>query len=304
MCGSGVVVSSWFLLIRGHSSVPAIRQKLHLSACADFRGRLWYLRIIGANLDALEGKKVLDLACFNGRWSFAAIKAGASFVTGVEGRESSVALGREIFEKQGVSTNHELICSDIFDYLSSAKPGQFDTIFCLGVFYHIMDHYMLLRLMTALKPQTIIIDSGFVRSFRNYMHVQSEPPKLSKNALPKFGGQTAELVGIISLGLMIQMAWNVGYKCRPVVWNRAEIEDPQCVKDYMAGKRFTLRLGPMDGHTDSEWQGPWSEALSALKPNFAKLLNAETHDAVMDERCREAGEFSVMPGSSDAATAA
>jgi hypothetical protein len=37
--GSGAVVWSWSLLIRGHS-VPVVRRKLHLSSCADFRDRL------------------------------------------------------------------------------------------------------------------------------------------------------------------------------------------------------------------------------------------------------------------------
>ena len=37
--GFGAVVCSWSLLIR-RPCVPAVRQKLHLSPCADFRGRL------------------------------------------------------------------------------------------------------------------------------------------------------------------------------------------------------------------------------------------------------------------------
>jgi transposase len=38
-CDSGAVVSARSLLIRAHS-VPAVRQKLHLSSCAEFRDRL------------------------------------------------------------------------------------------------------------------------------------------------------------------------------------------------------------------------------------------------------------------------
>jgi hypothetical protein len=39
VCGSDELVWSSFLVIRGHS-VPVVRQKLHLSSCADFRDRL------------------------------------------------------------------------------------------------------------------------------------------------------------------------------------------------------------------------------------------------------------------------
>jgi 2-polyprenyl-3-methyl-5-hydroxy-6-metoxy-1,4-benzoquinol methylase len=250
--------------------------------------------IIDANSDALSGKRVLDLACFNGRWSFAALQAGATFVTGVEGRAASVEAGRALFKKHGVENKSELICSDMFDYLFSAKPGSFDTILCLGVYYHIMDHYALLRLMTRLKPQTIIIDSGFVRSFRNFVFVHSEQPSLNKNALPQFAGQKSEVIGQVSLGLMIQMAWNLGYNCRPIVWARKDIAEVQPVKDYMAGTRYTLRLEPMTGHTDPEMKPLWSTALKALNPAFVGLLDMTTHDAKMDKRCRGAGEFSVL----------
>jgi hypothetical protein len=37
--GSGAVVYSWSLLIPG-PILPAVRQKLHLSPCSDFRNRL------------------------------------------------------------------------------------------------------------------------------------------------------------------------------------------------------------------------------------------------------------------------
>src|SRR5215813_13593223 len=47
MCGSGAVSCSCSLLIRG-PILPAVRQKLHLSPCADSRNRLWLTRV-GSN---------------------------------------------------------------------------------------------------------------------------------------------------------------------------------------------------------------------------------------------------------------
>src|ERR1700737_1634007 len=38
VCGSGAVVCSWSLLFA--AIIAVVRQKLHLSSCADFRGRL------------------------------------------------------------------------------------------------------------------------------------------------------------------------------------------------------------------------------------------------------------------------
>jgi len=42
--------------------------------------------IIDPNGDLFQGARVLDIASHDGRWSFAALKAGAEFVEGVEGR--------------------------------------------------------------------------------------------------------------------------------------------------------------------------------------------------------------------------
>ena len=45
--------------------------------------------IFGENKEVFEGQRVLDIASHDGRWSFAALKAGATSVVGIEGRPSS-----------------------------------------------------------------------------------------------------------------------------------------------------------------------------------------------------------------------
>jgi L-lactate dehydrogenase (cytochrome) len=47
-----------YLLIRGHS-VPAVRQKLHLSSCPDFRGRLCLKGIISV----ADAKRAAEIGC-------------------------------------------------------------------------------------------------------------------------------------------------------------------------------------------------------------------------------------------------
>jgi 23S rRNA G2069 N7-methylase RlmK/C1962 C5-methylase RlmI len=49
-----------------------------------------YQAIIQENLDLLRGQRVLDVASHDGRWSFAALKAGCAHVTGMEAREHLV----------------------------------------------------------------------------------------------------------------------------------------------------------------------------------------------------------------------
>ena len=260
--------------------------------------------IIDANRDAIDGKRVLDIAANNGRWSYAAVNAGARSVVSIEGRQQRVNDAHRFFDEIGVRDLIETNVGDMYEFLRdfrddvrAGKAEGVDTVFCLGIYYHVMDHQGLLRAMTALEPETVIIDSGFVRSFRNSVHVQCENPNLHLNALAVYPGQKAEPVGFVSLGLMIQMAWNVGYRCTPVTWDPATLEDRSCVQDYMAGLRYTLRLDRMRGREDADWKERWRGPLAALNPKFTNLLDKDTHDGAVDTRVTQpfkSMDFSIM----------
>jgi len=254
-------------------------------------------RIIDANMDAISGKTIVDLAANNGRWSYAAIEAGANKVTSIEGRPERVVEAKNLFAELGVSEKIETHCGDMYDWLFTNSALRPDTVFCLGIYYHIMDHYYLLKQMAKLKPQTIIIDSGFVRSFRNSVHIQMEDPNLHLNALKVHDAQSTELVGFVSLGLMIQMSWNLGYSCRPVVWDPEQIQEPNSVHDYLLGRRYTVRLEKTDSFVDDKWKSYWAKALKVLNPEFESLMEKESHDFRTDDRARHPlknSEFSIM----------
>jgi SAM-dependent methyltransferase len=253
-------------------------------------------RIILANKsNFIEGKRVLDLAANNGRWSVAAAHAGAKEVLAVEGREELVAEATDLAKEHGVRDRCRFMKGDIYDWLYAHRSERVDTVFCLGVYYHIMDHYHLLRSIARLKPSCILIDSGFVRSFKSLVHVQTENPNLELNALPAFEGQAGEIVGFVSLGLMNQMAWNCGYVVDPIIWDPAEVEHKRSVHDYLLGRRFTLRLTPQEnlGGYDQRWQERWREALVRLNPKFEKLLDPQTAHLAEDGRVLESARATI-----------
>ena len=255
-----------------------------------------YKHIITKNLDAIKGKRILDIAANNGRWTYAALSSDATHVTSIEGRQERVDDAISFFDKLGLNSNqYKTHCGDMYDFLYERKDDlKVDTVFLLGVYYHVMDHYHLLKSIARLKPQTILIDSGFVRSFRNSIHIQFEDPRKHLNALTVFKGQTSEPVGFISLGLMIQLAWNLGYNCRPVVWDPKEIDDKPCVQDYLMGRRLTVRLDFTGAHYDPGWKEYWQRALVTIKPDFIKLFNQTTHDQAMDVRAKTPNEHQVF----------
>ena len=237
-----------------------------------------FRRIITANLDHIAGKRILDLACNNGRWSYAAAAAGGKEVIGVEGRAEYAEEARQLVERKGLSATCRFDTGDMYDWLYDHRTERFDTVLCLGVYYHIMDHYSLLRLIARLQPECIIIDSGFVPVFDLSIKVHTENPSSRKNALPAFEGQEAELAAHVSLGLMNQMAWNCGYICEPVVWEPKDIPNRECVSDYMHGRRFTLRLtrNPNVRGGDRDWLARWQPACAALGPRMTGRLRPES----------------------------
>ena len=67
------------------------------TSVTDTRGRRMEYRhaaLIAANRERIAGLRVLDLASHDGRWSFAALQAGATRVTGIEARPE-LCPGRE-----------------------------------------------------------------------------------------------------------------------------------------------------------------------------------------------------------------
>src|SRR5438067_448859 len=61
-----------------------------------------HVALIATNKAHIEGKRVLDLASHDGRWSFAALQAGASYVHGIEAREHLVENSEINFSLYGV----------------------------------------------------------------------------------------------------------------------------------------------------------------------------------------------------------
>lgn len=255
-----------------------------------------YKRIVEMNIDAFKNKRVIDIAANNGRWSYAAIHAGAISVDSIEWRQDRINDARSYFKKLGCDDKINTNQGDMFSWLDRFD-SKVDTVLCLGIFYHIMDHYMLLRKIAATSPEVIIMDSGFVRSFRNSIHIQLEDPSKHLNTSSVYEGQQSELVGFVSLGLMLQMSWNLGYRCHPMLWDPKVISNPECVQDYMMGRRFTLRLDKMNRRSDNDWQQNWKDVLITLNKNFADLFNKATHDSVVDARAKSSlssSEFSVF----------
>ena len=211
-----------------------------------------YKRIIAANIDNIKGKRVLDLAAHDGRWTWAALKSGASYVEAVEGRAELVALANKAlssFPKEMFRFSQ----GDIFEYLEGLRRtdvGRFDTVLCLGIFYHIDEHFRLFRLMASLKPSAIILDGALLSSDEPKITFRQEATENKLNAIPGENQVDQALVGTMSRGLLAQWCrlnrWSLQY----VPWHRNDIADTASLQDYLAADerpraRFTCVLTPL-----------------------------------------------------------
>ncbi|HEX5860666.1 MAG TPA: methyltransferase domain-containing protein [Nocardioides sp.] len=140
---------------------------LETSETAAWTARLGWRHkfIIEDNADLLAGKRVLDLASHDGRWSFAALKAGASHVTGVEFRPDLVANAGNTFQHYGVDpSTYRFIPGDLFELLRdpAALDVEVDVVLCLGFFYHTLRYTELLNGWRRLAPEHILLDTSVI----------------------------------------------------------------------------------------------------------------------------------------------
>jgi 2-polyprenyl-3-methyl-5-hydroxy-6-metoxy-1,4-benzoquinol methylase len=116
--------------------------------------------LLTKNRPLIENRRILDLGSHDGRFSYACLRLGASHVTGVEGRGHLVQNARNNLRATGYNEQiFTMLEDDVFRYLPTAEPETFDTILCLGFFYHTTRQIELLREIVRLRPAYFIIDT-------------------------------------------------------------------------------------------------------------------------------------------------
>jgi tRNA (mo5U34)-methyltransferase len=114
-----------------------------------------------------RGKKVLDIGCWDGLWSFEAEKRGATTVVATD-------LNTQRWPQDGHLTfvlAHEALSSkaiyrkdvSVYDVPSTFPERDFDVVLFCGIYYHLRDPLLALsRLRQAMKPGGVIVVEGEV----------------------------------------------------------------------------------------------------------------------------------------------
>jgi Methyltransferase domain len=123
------------------------------------RLNLRYEAIVGENRDIFAGASVLDLASHDGRWSLAALAAGARSVTGIEARPELVKAATENLGEYGYGADRaRFVTGDMHEVLKT-QDFEADVVLCLGFLYHTLRYNELLDGIRRANARHLIIDT-------------------------------------------------------------------------------------------------------------------------------------------------
>jgi SAM-dependent methyltransferase len=198
---------------------------------------------IGWNETILVGRRVVDLGCHDGRWSFAALKAGAAHVTGIEARPHLIRKAEQNFGHYGVPADtYRLITGDAIDVLRVLKAGSIDVVLCLGFFYHTLEHMRLLLEARRLGAEYVIVDTSISPVPEPIVALAFEAVDDPRHAVD-YGltGSEQVLVGAPSKSGLLAMLDYAGYRAVFFFLQNNQVEDWTDLPDYAAHRRVTVR---------------------------------------------------------------
>jgi len=202
-----------------------------------------YLALVHSNKGIIKNSSILDLASHDGRWTFAAIKNGAKRVWGIEGREELVKKSFENMKKYGIaSEKYSFVVGDILEKIKELKPKEFDVVFCFGIFYHIMNHMLLLTEIKKLQPHYIILDTQTSISNLPIIYLRKENSLVEGAAIPDSSHISDEVISGRPSKLALEIMLNsLGFDFDYYDWENSDIKNWEDLDDYRSKKRISFK---------------------------------------------------------------
>lgn len=207
--------------------------------------------LVAPYLAEINGARVLDLGSHDGRWSYALAAAGAREVVGIEARPELIAQFGE-YPANAIRSRISFIEADVFEELPAMvdRGEKFEVVAIFGFYYHIMDHYRLLKLVARLEPKLVVIDGEFATYKQPMIKLMYEDTRKFLNTIPHVKGQQRAPIGIPSHSAMEMMAESLGYTLEWADWYNVPPEKRKGLEEYYRDpkevdrKRGTCALRP------------------------------------------------------------
>ena len=203
-----------------------------------------YKATIDNQRNSFKNSKVLDLASHDGRWSLASLKAGASKVVGIEGRENLVKKSNKILEKYGYGDKFTCFKEDLNNKILKFEEGSFDIILCLGFFYHTMHHFKLLSEFKRFKPKLIILDGVFNPTNFPGLVFGLEKVGRDGSSLETNKKKEEAIVGYPTILGAKMMLNHLDFKFKILNWMDFAENSWTGIDDYKKNKRLTFVIEP------------------------------------------------------------
>lgn len=189
---------------------------LHSSPVGNWPDRLnlRHEAIIQRIAPQLQGARVLDIASHDGRWSFAALEAGAREVTGVEVRPELSAAAQANIE----SDRFRAITGDVFTRRDVFRE-RFDVVLCLGFLYHTTRHEEIFDLIALTGAATVVIDTRLTPGDGTFVQIRKERADHPANGMAERGVRDSMILhGWPTRGAVAFMLDHFGYRVEQVDW--------------------------------------------------------------------------------------
>ncbi len=212
-----------------------------------WRLNLRHEAVITENADILAGARVLDVASHDGRWSFAALSAGAASVLGIEARPDLVEHSAANMLRYGVTDDRfEFRAGDIFRVLARDEV-RVDVVLCLGFLYHTFRWAELMARFRETGARYVVIDTEVLADEpRPLVKLAAEEVARQGNAVPddySYGDEV--LTGRPSVSALRLLGRAHGMELESFSdWSGLLRDNPDAdqIRDYRIGRRVTARF--------------------------------------------------------------
>jgi tRNA (mo5U34)-methyltransferase len=176
-------------------------------------------KLADLKLPSLAGKSVLDVGAWDGYFSFAAERLGASRVVALDsfawggaewGSQDSFNFAREVFD----SKVEDVYC-EVLD-ISTEKLGHFDVVFFLGVLYHMRHPFLALERVSNVCDELLVIETLADMTFTRHPAAAFYPGSSMNNDETNWWGPNAPAV--------VAMLMELGFKRVEIVNKRTPLE--------------------------------------------------------------------------------
>ena len=200
-----------------------------------------YEAIIASNRALFKNARVLEIGSGAGRWSLAALDAGATHVLGLEPRRKAVEAARKAMTEDDAKADaYEFVDNpDIFAELATLRPGAFDVALCTS-FSGLSDPYLCFSHLKRLRLKHAILDTDIIDVEEAVARFElKRPEEPAANGASRAPGSIA---AVPSHELIRLLSDQFGFRLHSIGWHDLGITDWTGVHDYERGRRRTYVL--------------------------------------------------------------